>query len=274
LTFTEADDGRLLLYCHRGCTTDEILAAVNLRPYELFYYPGGAVRQTVSGPASPRPDISEEQRAKLDYVHQRALDAIEAEPGRLVELADLLGVEIESLRRLDVGWREDVALAGEKWVFTGDWAWIFPEVNGKEEVVGLLRRYADPARAKRLVAGGRRGLTVPAGWRKIPGPVYAVEGASDVAALLSVGLCAIGRPNNRGGADDLAELLADDPREVVVFGERDRRPDGAWPGDPKPFAQRLSRLLGRPVRAQLPPPPCKDIREFIGSRLGATGREE
>ena len=96
---------------------------------------------------------------------------------------------------------------------------------------------------------------------------------SDVAALLSIGLCAIGWPNNRGGAADLAELLETDAREIVVFGERDGRPDGTWPGDPVPFARELGQLLGRPVRAQLPPPPCKDVREFIGSRLQSHRRE-
>jgi hypothetical protein len=103
----------------------------------------------------------------------------------------------------------------------------------------------------------------------MPGPICVIGGASNVAALLGVGLGEIGRPNNRGGADDLAELLDGDPREVVVFRERDDCPDGSWPGDPRPFARRLERELGRPVRAQLPPDPFENVRAFVMDRLGS-----
>jgi hypothetical protein len=78
--------------------------------------------------------------SKLAFMHQRSIEAIEAEPARLGELAARLGVTTAALRRLDVGWREDVVLVGEQWAFTGVWAWIFPEVDGRQEVVGLLRR--------------------------------------------------------------------------------------------------------------------------------------
>ena len=36
LSITEGDDGRVLLHCHAGCATDAILAALRLRPRDLF----------------------------------------------------------------------------------------------------------------------------------------------------------------------------------------------------------------------------------------------
>jgi hypothetical protein len=73
-----------------------------------------------------------------------------------------------------------------------------------------------------------RGLVVPTTLKDLPDPVLLVEGASDVAACLTLGLAAVGRPSNTGGAELVAELL--DGREVLVVGERDQKEDGAWPG--------------------------------------------
>jgi hypothetical protein len=271
LNFREADDGRLLLHCKRGCEFDEVLAAVNLTNWDAHYYPARP-RAILRGPRASNleqdREISEKQLAKLDFMYRLAYDALRASPAKLQELADQLGVSTESLQRIGVGWREDVTRIDDQWVGKGEWAWIFAEENAHGEIVGLLRRYENPEREKRLIAGGRRGLTVPIGWRDMPGPVYVVEGASDVAAMLTIGLCAIGRPNNTGGAADLAVLLSNEAREIVVFGERDQKPDAkTWPGDPRPFARDLARRLGRKVKHQLPPAPHKDVRAFVSSQL-------
>src|SRR5690606_20980511 len=114
----------------------------------------------------------------------------------------------------------------------------------------------------------RRGLTVPVDLRDRPDPVLVVEGASDVAACLAAGLAAVGRPSNMGGVEHLARLLAG--RDVVVVGERDRRP-GAWPGrdGAVAVAGTLAREWGRPVRWVLPPASAKDMRDALAPQTEA-----
>ena len=142
--------------------------------------------------------------------------------------------------------------------------WTFPEVDAAGRVVGLTRRYRDGA--KRALAGGRRGLTVPSGWQERPGPVYCPEGPSDTLALTALGLAAVGRPSNTGGVAELAMVLRPLPadRPIVVLGEFDPKPDGSWPGrdGARATAGRLARALGRSVLWALPPDGCKDVRAW------------
>lgn len=139
--------------------------------------------------------------------------------GRRGELAVRLGLPAGVLDALPlIGWNavED--------------CWTFPETDGSGKVVGLNRRFPDGA--KKVAAGGSRGLYVPAGWRDRPGPVFLVEGASDTLALTACGLAAVGRPSNVLGADQLAVLLRGLPagRVVRIVAENDQKPDGKWPG--------------------------------------------
>ena len=182
-------------------------------------------------------------------------------------LARRLGVSVASVQAIGTGLREDV----EKDEFgcparTGRWAWTTPERNGEEQIIGLQRRYFDESLSKKRVYGSISGLTIPAGWKEHPGPVYLVEGDSDVMAMFSIGKCAIGRPSNSGGLHHLAQLLEYDRRKIIVMGERDERP-GAWPGDPRPFARKLEDEIGTTVIAKLPPAPFKDVREWINAKM-------
>ncbi len=98
------------------------------------------------------------------------------------------------------------------------------------------------------------------------GPIFVVEGESDDCALAWQGSAAVGRPGSKAAIVEVARLLRDDPRDVVVLGENDKKPNGDWPGDPIPYASRLARLLpGRSIKTLLPPPTFKDIREFVVS---------
>jgi hypothetical protein len=141
----------------------------------------------------------------------------------------------------------------------------FPEEDGAGRLVGIVRRYADGR--KRAMPGSRRGLTVPAGWRERPGPVFLPEGASDVLALTALGLAGVGRPAASGGLDFLTELLRTLPqdRPLIVLGENDRKPDGTWPGrvGANRTAESLARRLGRPVAWTLPPDEAKDARAWV-----------
>ena len=163
--------------------------------------------------------------------------------------------------------------------------WTFPECDADGRVVALCRRLFDPREgepSKPVVQGGSRGLYVPAGWRERSGPVLIPEGASDVLALTACGLSAVGRPNNSGGAELLAELLRGVDREIVVLGEDDRKKDtGQWPGgEGQKVADKLAAALNRPVRFALPAGGAKDARVWVrrlaqkcGGDWAAAGRE-
>lgn len=113
--------------------------------------------------------------------------------------------------------------------------------------------------------GGRRGLAVPDSLSDLPDPVLIVEGASDTAACLTLGLSAVGRASNRS-ATHLAELLAG--RKVLVVGENDKKPDGSWPGrdGAVAVANSLVKSWGKSVSWALPPECAKDIRDWLSQR--------
>ena len=155
--------------------------------------------------------------------------------------------------------------------------WTFPECDGRGRVVGINRRYVDGS--KKVMPGGSRGLTIPAGWADRPGPVFVPEGASDTLALTAAGLAAVGRPSAKGGVEDLVLLLADVPadRRIIVLGENDQRPSKKtpdvidWPGKEgvDTIAPKLAERLARSVHAFFPPDGAKDVRGWFKAKAGA-----
>jgi hypothetical protein len=267
LTFNEGDDGKLLVYCHHGCSFEDIIEAVNLTPWNACYS-GPEVSHTtkrtgVSNIECEDHEISQERIAKITFQYEKALEAMEANPKNPQKLAGILGVSVESLERIGVGWREDREPVDGEWVGTGRWAWIFPEVNGDEEIVGLLRRYenSEVGQDKKLIAHGRRGLTVPNRWKEGTDVLFLVEGASDVAAMLTMERMAIGRPQASSPRvlGDLVKLLKDDEREIIVVKDNDEvGHKGA-----EQLAAGLARLLARKIPCIVPPRNCKDMREYL-----------
>jgi len=173
-------------------------------------------------------------------------------------LAKLLGVTVMALRELETGWDGR--------------AWTFPERDESGLILGISRRFEDGH--KRCAVGSRRGLTYSERWQKSPGPVLLVEGASDVAAGITLGLSVIGRPSCNGGLEYLAKLLRGVKRKIIVIGERDRKPDGRWPGwdGCRSVARSLSRGLRRGVTAKLLPD-AKDLRTWL-NRAGSDASGE
>ncbi|TVQ64038.1 MAG: hypothetical protein EA379_02865 [Phycisphaerales bacterium] len=123
-----------------------------------------------------------------------------------------------------------------------------------------------------MVTGSRRGLIVPRGFDAFgDAPVVLVEGPSDTAACIGVGLDVLGRPSNVGGVDLLTRALQRRKGAVIVLGERDFRDDDRaphgwrWPGleGAMRTASAMSRALGRHVYASIPPAPHKDARDWL-----------
>jgi len=176
----------------------------------------------------------------------------------VAELAELLGISQDSLLQLGCGYSSE-----ENY-------WTFPERDGNGTLIGILRRYPDGT--KKRFPGSRNGLTYSPGWNTGSGPVLLVEGASDTAALMTLGLSAVGRPSNLGGVPLLAELLQQIPedREIIVVGERDQKPGGLWPGREGAIqtARELAKRLERPLFWALPPDNAKDVREWLNQYGG------
>lgn len=160
----------------------------------------------------------------------------------LMGLAGDLGVSVESLHRLSVGW--------------DGWAWTFPMKDHRGHIIGIRRRRPDGT--KRAVGGSRNGLFLPEGLPK-NGSLLISEGESDCAALLTLGFNCIGRPGCEGGAKFIVRFCRG--REVVLIADRDERG--------KCGAGRLASVLACYCPSvRIVTPPTKDARAWI--RAGAT----
>jgi phage/plasmid primase-like uncharacterized protein len=171
------------------------------------------------------------------------------------ELAQRLQLPTEAIDQISVGFDP------------GTQGFTFLERDANGETIGIVRRFHDGT--KHAVCGSKRGLIIPAHWMDIAGPVYLPEGPSDVVALLSQGLSAIGRPSATGGGTYLTTLIAQYPdREFVVLGENDQKADGSWPGRSGAYgvARKLEANLCRTIEVTFPPAGFKDIRDFVTRR--------
>lgn len=196
-------------------------------------------------------DTRNPSRLHGDWARQAEDYAAAMSSDRLAALAEQLHVAPEALKRIGCGW------GGHLQCFT------FPERDARGRVVGIATRRSSDG-AKRSMRSSRRGLILPADMDKTR-PLLIVEGASDVAAALSVDLQAVGRPSARGGIPHLCELLGDWTGAVVIVGENDRKHDGNWPGrdGAMSVARSLAVRLGRPIEWALPPAGVKDLREWV-----------
>jgi hypothetical protein len=185
-------------------------------------------------------------------------------PERQGELAQALGLPEHVLAALPIGFSP----RGFHADYLDKPCWTFPEVDAAGQIIGISCRYADGK--KKAMSGGHRGLTVPDGWRERSGPVLCPEGPSDVLTAVALGLAAIGRPNDKGGVELLAEFLHDLPadRQIIVLAEYDPKSDGRWPGrdGAVKVAIELTERLQRTVYWALPPGGTKDVRRWVNDR--------
>lgn len=165
------------------------------------------------------------------------------------------------------------------------WAWVFyetlPGTPPPTPTVSLRHENGDK------YAYGPRGIFVGRNWNATDaagnsvGPLYIVEGASDVLALYALGLPAIGRPNNTGGAEHIAAFVTENGiqpgRPIIVLGENDQKRNGTWPGmdGARRVSAKLAELLpGHPVTMAFPPDNIKDSRQWVINQVGASWSQE
>ena len=163
--------------------------------------------------------------------------------------AQKLGVSYGSLKQLGCGYSARHS------------AWAFPMSDGADNYIGIRLRNDN---GKWAVPGGQNGLFVPN--CEPQSPVYLPEGPTSTAAVLSMGLFAIGRPNNKCGAAMImtalktlgiyrAVIMAEND-ELKMVGSKEERAGSAG-------AFKLKRdLAGIASCIWWPPAPIKDAREF------------
>jgi hypothetical protein len=161
--------------------------------------------------------------------------------GRLDALAALLGVGAGCLRSLGAAWNGS--------------AWAFPMRDAEMKVIGI--RLRNDRGDKWAVKGSRQGLFIPVG--DAEETLYVLEGPTDTAAALSLGLHAVGRPSCMGCEEMVKTYVrARRIKRTVIITDNDA------PG--LRGAERLKAML--PVLNCTYSPPCKDLREFV--RLGGS----
>lgn len=249
-------NGLFFVNCFAGCDFEEILQSIDVHPSFLFD----------DGQPSADDDEATESANQLEKIeplpspanplfgelHRQMVNSID--PAKRQRLAHELGVSPESLIRLQVGW--DVS--------TG--SYVFPERNGKCEICGLVRRQNGD---KRAVKGSKRGLTIPVGLRLDGKELIVGEGASDVAAALTLGYEAIGTPSLAQGFDDLAIFLRDVDASMAIKFVPDNFPVGKAVERTKALATRLSDYLKRSIEISPLPLEYRDVRDYLNRSVRA-----
>lgn len=185
---------------------------------------------------------------------------METDADHLERHASALGLSVASLVAMGVAWSKAASA----------WAWPMSDVLGTP--IGIrMRSDRDEGADKWAVTGSRAGLFVPRSRshrHPVGEPLFVCEGPTDTAALLDLGLVAIGRHACSGQHSlvrDYIELIR--PRVGVVI---------VSDVDPKGEGRRGAELLADAivdsaawVKVVAPPGGHKDIRRW--RRAGATG---
>lgn len=176
---------------------------------------------------------------------------VKSSPAHLERPARLLGVTTAALESLGATWHlEKNALA-------------FPMFDEHRNEIGI--RLRNERGFKWAVTGSRNGLFIP---KEINPQLVTLlpEGPTNTAALLSIGIQAIGRPNVSAGNDTLSKCLKffKIKRAVVVADNDELKQLGNREGRPGiEGAIKLQKELKVPTVIWMPPSPLKDARDFV-----------
>ena len=246
LTLNVHESGRFLVYCHRGCFFNQIVDSLGVRPAQMC----GSSRQDRSPLSHIRPFsrvVKEPPQANPGWTSRMAIYRSTGCQDRVKQLAEQLHVSGRSLEAIGVAWCQHGI------------CWIFPEYDGRSQVCGLVKRFPDGR--KLAFTGSKRGLTLPTGWQEAQGPLFICEGATDVAAAITHGMRAIGRPAAYSGMSDLAWLLRGFPDEIKVVADNDPHAAGLKGADR--LAKELADSLGKHIQVRIPTPEFKDLRQML-----------
>ena len=201
----------------------------------------GAIANHVRTYASAEPKAAE---PTIDCDSLQVELTANADDDWILETAGELGVSFSSLVRLGIG-QTMMSHA------------TFPMYNGDCDIVGF--RVRRPDGRKYAITGSRSGVFVPR-LDEHAEVVYITEGPTDTAAVLTLGLYAIGRPSCMGGAKYVSALIEKMNWDPVIICDND--------GPGIDGAQRLSRMLGV-ARIISPPRGIKDVRAWVADGVTA-----
>lgn len=256
----ETEDGRILIHCHGGCRTEDILAALGATWSELFPEGGldGDRRRRVRKVPRPRRSIRVDLGlSRNPAIAKLAADAaLRARGWPLEELSRDTGPSAESYERLRVGYLTgDLAeLADLK---DGSIAYSFPMRLPAGPVCGI--RVRSRSGRKWAVGGSRNALFIPDGVDIKRDRLVLCEGPTDTAALLDLGVPAVGRPDAQGRLELCADLARhNDAGQTVVVADNDAPGlEGAL------RCARAVRVQCPDVRVVQPPEAYKDVRQWV-----------
>lgn len=257
LSLTETGDGTLLVNCFAGCTPEAVMKAIGL---DLsFLYPAPFAQQfgnrRVQASIAAPPSVTVPVEPFIDYGHFKSLHS-DSRKGcwrQVNALAEKLKLPYELLERFRIGFLDN--------------RWVLPERDNRGRIVGIV--YRDKQGRRQCEPGSHRGLTLAVNEPIRPGPLYVSEGATDAAALLSVGVNVVGRPMAKASGLIRLWLLRYLPRfadhDIVVVGDRDPTKNGVSVGKraARELAEFLRQELGRPISWALPRRGFKDVRDQI-----------
>ncbi|MGE5609477.1 MAG: toprim domain-containing protein [Bacillota bacterium] len=213
-------------------------------------------------PAGPRLlTILEPKPARHDWALLARRFQTALNPDRLHRLARDLGLSIESLQRLGIGWAWKSDLSETDTCCRGEGCWTFPMSHPTGPVLGIRLRTS--AGFKYAVEGSRDGLFIPC---DLPDgdTLLITEGPTDCAALLDLGFAVVGRSCCTSGGRLLIDLVRQRRYSSVVIVA-----DGDKPGqDGASTLASLLVLYVRQLRIITPPQGIKDARAWKSA--GAT----
>ena len=191
--------------------------------------------------------------------------------------AKCLGVTAQSLKDIHVGWG-DIPTWRRANIQVGEACYSFPERDAKGNFTTIMKRHNawnanGKSKDKQIsIFNGTRAFTYADDWKDGDGPILCVEGATDAAAILSMGhRGVIGRPGSQSTPDEGAKLLQQvDDRRIIVLGDCDKKTDDKGrttdPGKTAAikWAKQVATALERPIEVALPPDGYNDLRTWWG----------
>ncbi len=200
-TIPRAGDGIATLRWWFGC---EVSEAIEWLKKWLGVADGVLIPRVISIPIEPEPEPLIDPRFDVDA--ERWFATMKSK--WRAHAAELLGLPVEPLERLRVGWAQEFR------------ATTWPMRDAAGGVVGIRLRCPKTSK-KWAVRGSRAGLFYPCDQE--PGSIlFVTEGPTDTAAVLSLGLPCVGVPSAGSKADWLAMYVRNHASEnLIVFADGD-----------------------------------------------------